>query len=214
MSLAPLPQQEPQSTTLSRSSWISAALSLLVDEGIEGVQITTLAKRLDVTRGSFYWHFETREDLMNALLDKWRDRNTGVMLSALDGADSLNSGILDLFAVWVDHTRFDPALDQAVRDWGRRDDRVRAVIAQEDAARVDAIAAFFARFGYEHPESFIRARVIYFTQISYYALGIDEPMADRNSYLDAYFRAFTGHGIDAPTRERFNAWLASTERDQ
>ena len=187
---------------------MSAALKLLFEDGIDGVQITTLAKRLEVTRGSFYWHFETREDLFNALLDEWRARNTGVMLSALDGADTLNNGIINLFEVWVDHTRFDPVLDQAVRDWGRRDDAVRESVTREDRARVEAIAGLFTKHGYEHPESFIRARVIYFTQISYYALGIAEPMADRKSYLDAYFQAFTGHGIDAPTRERFNAWLA------
>lgn len=214
MSLATLPSQEPQPANQSRASWISEALKLLVEDGIDGVQITTLAKRLDVTRGSFYWHFETREDLLNALLAEWRERNTGVMLSALDGATNLNEGILNLFAVWVDHTRFDPALDQAVRDWGRRDPSVRDSVSAEDKARVAAVADFFAAQGFEHPESFIRARIIYFTQVSYYALGIEEPMENRKSYLDAYFKTFTGQGIDDATRARFNDWLASTENNQ
>lgn len=204
----------PRQTQLTRVSWIAEALAVLVDQGIDAVQITALARRLDVTRGSFYWHFENREELLDALIAEWRARNTGVMLSALDGAESLNDGILRLFSVWVDHTQFDPKLDQAVRDWARRDAKLGAVVAREDDSRVDAIARFFAAHGYEHPESFIRARVIYFTQVSYYALGIDEPMADRTGYLDAYFRAFTGRGIDPATRDRYNAWLAETHRDR
>lgn len=197
----------PRQRQLSRVSWIAEALQVLTEDGVDAVQITTLARRLDVTRGRFYWHFDNREELLAALLTEWRARNTGVMLSALDNAESLNHGILRLFEVWVDHNLFNPRLDQAVRDWGRRDKAVLDAVSQEDDNRVDAIARFFARHGYKHPESFIRARVIYFTQVSYYALGVDEPMADRNSYLDAYFRAFTGHGIDDETRDRFNAWL-------
>ena len=180
----------------SRDGWIEAALALLVEEGVEAVQITQLAKRLGVTRGSFYWHFSSREELLDALIAEWRARNTDVMLSALADTESLQQGILDLFSVWVDHTRFDPRLDQAVRDWARRAEPVRESVAREDADRVTAIAGFFRRHGFAKTEAFIRARVIYFTQVSYYALGIQEPMTDRMSYLEAYYRCFTGQEID------------------
>ncbi|MEM6623681.1 MAG: TetR/AcrR family transcriptional regulator [Pseudomonadota bacterium] len=188
------PRRAPQ---LQADDWVSAALATLVEDGIEAVQITVLAKRLGVTRGSFYWHFTNREALLSALLDEWRARNSGVMLDAMAEAPTIEAGVLELFAVWVDHTRFDPALDQAVRDWARRDAALHQVVSAEDDARVAAIAAFFRRMAMDRTEAFIRARVIYFTQLSYYALNIDEPMAERRSYLDAYMRAFTGQGISA-----------------
>ena len=53
-------KRQPQQT---RDGWIEAALAVLVEEGIEAVQITQLSKRLGVTRGSFYWHFGSREEL-------------------------------------------------------------------------------------------------------------------------------------------------------
>ena len=203
-------KRQPQ---LTRDDWIEAGLAVLVAEGVEQVQITRLSRDLGVTRGSFYWHFESREALLDALLAEWRARNSDVMLAALEASQGLDAGILELFSVWVDHLRFDPRLDQAVRDWARRAEPVRVIVAREDDNRVGAIARFFERFGFEPTEAFIRARVIYFVQVSYYALGIEEPMAERMSYLSAYFRCFTGQEIDEALAADFCARLIRAEGD-
>ncbi|MEL6198043.1 MAG: TetR/AcrR family transcriptional regulator [Pseudomonadota bacterium] len=202
LSTSDQPRREPQ---LGPDDWIIAALAALVARGVDGVQIAVLARDLGVTRGSFYWHFENREALLDACLKEWRARNSDVMIEALREAGTLEDGILALFAIWVDHTRFDPRLDQAVRDWARHADDVRRIVAAEDDDRVRAIAAFFERMGYGSTDGFIRARILYFTQISYYALQLEEPMALRVSYLEAYFRAFTGREIDPSAADAFAA---------
>lgn len=208
ISTTDLPQREPQ---LQRDDWIVAGLRVLIDEGIDAVQITRLARDLDVTRGSFYWHFKGREDLLAALLAEWRARNTFVMVDVLEKATSLEAGILDLFFVWTDHSQFDPDLDLAVRNWGYGDHQVRQFVSAEDDNRIDAITRFFNRNGYPSPEAFIRARVIYFTQLSYYALRITEPMEERLSYLAAYFQCFTGRDIDDSVTEAFRTRLIKRE---
>jgi len=196
--MKPALAKQDRHARLTAEDWIDCALTALVQSGVEGVQITELARRLDVTRGSFYWHFESREALLDALLAEWRARNTGVMVEALDGAKTLDEGILALFSVWVDHRRFDPRLDQAIRDWARRSSSLRAAVKTEDAARVRSIATFYERQGYAPDDAAIRARIIYFTQISYYALQMeeDESLTERMGYLEAYFRGFTGREID------------------
>ena len=198
MSPSSAQKQDVASPRLGADDWLNAALDALLEAGIEAVQITVLARQLGVTRGSFYWHFDSREDLLTALLTEWRSRNTGVMVDAISGADTLDDAILALFAVWVDHSRFNSKLDQAIRDWARHDGAVRSAVKAEDDARVAAIAGLFERHGYAKPDSFIRARVIYFTQISFYALNVedDESLAERMSYLSAYFLCFTGREID------------------
>mgnify|MGYP001802830670 CR=1 FL=1 len=191
----PKPDRQPR---LNAADWIEVALKSLVSHGIEAVQITALARALNVTRGSFYWHFDTRDDLLTALIQEWRARNTDVIVEAIQDVPTLDEGILELFAVWVDHTRFDPDLDSAIRAWAKHDADLSHTLKTEDEARINAIAAFFERHGYAGKEAFIRARVIYLTQISFYALGIDEDasVADRLSYLEAYFQSFTGRDID------------------
>ncbi|WP_299850764.1 TetR/AcrR family transcriptional regulator [uncultured Roseovarius sp.] len=195
------PQPDRQ-IRLTGDDWIQTALEMLISDGIEAIQITVLARKMNVTRGSFYWHFDSREALLDALLKEWRSRNTGVMVEAIADTETLDDGILALFSVWTDHTRFDPQLDQAIRDWARHDDDLRASLQAEDDARVAAISDFFQRHHYDPTEAFIRARIIYFTQLSYYALNVQEPMADRLSYLSAYFLSFTGREINADIAAR------------
>ncbi|MEM7423505.1 MAG: TetR/AcrR family transcriptional regulator, partial [Pseudomonadota bacterium] len=84
-----------------------------------------------------------------------------------------------------------------------RDTAVADAVADEDTARVAAIATFYERMDFAPTDAFIRARVIYFTQVSYYALGVSEPLARRASFLSAYFRTFTGREIDAGAAARF-----------
>lgn len=199
-------QSEPKRTPQkSREDWIVAALTALIEEGIEGVRVLKLAKTLGVTRGSFYWHFDSHDALLDAVLAEWRVRNTGVMLDVLQHSDTLERGILDLFAVWVDHSKFDPHLDEAVRDWGRRSDKIAAIVATEDDNRINAIAAFFERQTYPKTEAFVRARVIYFTQLSYYALVGSEPDAKRMTYLETYFHCFTGRDLPPHVAQEFLA---------
>ena len=58
-----------ESKRLNRTDWLDAALTSLVRGGIEGVRVERLARDLGVTKGSFYWHFEDRPDLLRGLLD-------------------------------------------------------------------------------------------------------------------------------------------------
>lgn len=212
MTLLSTKDKPKRAAQLGPDDWIVAALAMLVNEGIDAVQITALARKLGVTRGSFYWHFTGRDDVLEAMLAEWRARNSGVMIDALAESETLEAGILDLFSVWVDHTRFDPKLDQAVRDWARRDEALARSLAAEDDARVAAIAAFFERHGYAPTEAFVRARVIYFTQLSYYALDIDEPMEKRMAYLESYFLCFTGRTIDTDVAQAYREMLIAGTR--
>jgi len=208
-----LAETQDRQSRLTRDAWIEAARTLLLGGGVDALEITVLARALGVTRGSFYWHFESRDDLLDALISRWRSRNTGVMVEAVEDAKTLDDGILALFAVWTDHRRFDPELDQAIRDWARYDPKLRELLKIEDNARIAAVSAFFEKFGYPQPEAFIRARVICFTQITYYALDVaqDEDHDQRISYLNAYFRCFTGRDVHPATADAYRKILLRGE---
>ena len=190
---------------LQRFDWLLAALNLFVAEGIDALRITRLAEELGVTRGSFYWHFSNREDLIDALVDYWRDKNTNAILNAVEDTQSLSEGVFRLFDTYVDTDLFDPQLDLAIREWARRSDQIRAEVDDADTRRVQAITDFFVRYDYPMPQAFIRARVIYFAQIGFYALDVKEPLLTRVSYIEAYYEAYTGQQLDAVEAENFRA---------
>jgi len=65
------PKKTPVAPTLNRESWVQAATNLLAREGLQAVAVEPLAQALGVTKGSFYWHFENRDDLIRAILEAW-----------------------------------------------------------------------------------------------------------------------------------------------
>jgi AcrR family transcriptional regulator len=197
---------------LSKEDWVNAALVVLVSEGVSAVEITRLASDLTMTRGSFYWHFKDRGDLLACLIDEWQHLNSDVMGKALEGSSSLEEGILALFSVWVAAEPFNAQLDQAMRDWARHSEAVKEAVEEEDDKRLATIKAFFERQGFEATEAFIRARVLYFTQVAYYALGVEEPMAQRLSYLKEYYRSFTGREINPETAEAYCQSISQKEK--
>ncbi|MDH3713412.1 MAG: TetR/AcrR family transcriptional regulator [Gammaproteobacteria bacterium] len=176
--------------------WINAALNLLISQGVHAVRITLLAESLGVSRGSFYWHFRGRDALLDVLIDYWRDKNTAAVVAAMNEARVLADGILNLFAVWIHFELFDPKLDSAMRDWGRQSRKVRRAVEAADEERLSAIAALFERNGFSRKLATVRARVLYFTQVGYYAMSIEETLVERMGNLEAYYEAFTGRKLN------------------
>lgn len=180
-------------TKVSQDDWLRAAQEVAVQEGMPAVKVLTLAATLGVSRSSFYWYFKSRADLLDQMLSQWREKNTAAILArAARPSPSINRNILAIAECWFDPELFDPRLDFAIREWARRSDAVRAEIDTADTARVDAIAGMFRRHGFAETDAFIRARILYFTQIGYYALEVTEPVAARRAYATEYLRGFSG----------------------
>ena len=195
---------------LQRVDWLQKALKIFVSEGIDAIRITALSESLGVTRGSFYWHFKNREELIDALVSYWKSKNTPALINSFDNAEDFSEGILRFFETCVDSTQFDSRLDLAIREWARRSDQIRKQIDQEDSKRIESVQNFFQRFQFSMPEALIRARVLYFTQIGFYALEVQEPLTTRLSYTEAYFECFTGRQLEPRKAERFQTHIQNT----
>ena len=201
--MAGMPNRESEgdsqtARTLCRADWIDVARSLLVEEGIAAVRITRLAALLEVTRGSFYWHFESRQDLLDALLADWAQRNTRAIIEAVEAADDLIDAVLAFFDCWMEQEDFLPRLDSAMRDWARQDEAVKLAVREADEARIRVLTDAFEKSGLASQPALIRARILYFAQVGYYALDIAEALEERFKYLEDYVLGFTGRGISAP----------------
>ncbi len=64
----------PNRTRANRQVWLDAAYDLFVAEGIDAVKIMPLAKKLNLTRTGFYWHFKELSELQDAIIDIWQTR--------------------------------------------------------------------------------------------------------------------------------------------
>jgi AcrR family transcriptional regulator len=72
------------SSRLSRDSWIDAALELLLRSGPDAVAVQPIARKLGTTKGSFYWHFSSRDDLLRATLARWETAAGDDLIASVD----------------------------------------------------------------------------------------------------------------------------------
>lgn len=186
---------------LGRQDWIDAALAELLAGGVNAVKVDRLARRLRVTRGSFYWHFANRAELLRELLDAWETTNTRAFEQVLRRRDA--NGLKEFMAVvelWVEEREFSPAFDTAVRDWARVSKDARAAVRRVDDRRIEVLRRIFLDMGYADPEALVRARITYFHQIGYYTIALGEDPARRRALVPVYIRVLTGRG--APRSRR------------
>jgi AcrR family transcriptional regulator len=191
----------------TRGDWLDLALTVLALEGVDHVTVLNLSERLGVSRSSFYWYFKNRDELLGALLDRWDELNTrSIVAQAEAPATTVNEAVCNVFRCWINPTIFSPRLDFAVREWARRSAHVRKALDRSDRVRTEAIKALFVRFGYEDEDAFVRARVLYYMQIGYYALELREPIETRLNLTPHYLKAFTGVDPDPAEIDAFSAY--------
>jgi AcrR family transcriptional regulator len=154
---------EPASR-LTPEHWIAAATEVLVDQGIDHVRVDVLAGQLGVTRGSFYWHFRDREDLLRRVLSAWRERATEQLTQRLERAHTdSRQQLRDVISLPFRGRAAAHAarIELAIRAWARRDDTARNVVDEADAARMSYIAQIFSSLGFPIAEARSRAFLLY-----------------------------------------------------
>lgn len=177
----------------SEELWLKAAYEILIESGVDAVKVMTLAKRLNLSRTSFYWHFEDRDTLLNALIGRWQEKNTGNLISQTRAyAETITEAMLNLFDCWLNPELFDARFDVAIRSWGQQDPKLKAIIEEVDTRRVAAIRAMFKRFGFRKAEAETRALTVYYTQVGYISLMVREPASARIRKMPGYVEIFTG----------------------
>ncbi len=105
---------------LTREDWLATAKTALVASGIDDVKVDRLAKRMNVTRGSFYYHFKDRQDLVDALLRDWEVRNRVEIAQVRDRWAAAGPDLSEVVAIWLGEEAGALAFDLAIRHWARR----------------------------------------------------------------------------------------------
>lgn len=170
-----------ETTTLDKRAWTDAALHALAENGIEGVRVEILARDLGVTKGSFYWHFSDRGELLDAVLQEWRRRAT---LSIIDRLESTHEPpeqrLRRLLRLQFESRRaeFGSDVELSIRLWGRRDARALAVLREVDELRLRYMRGLLEELGIDKTEAAARAILAYsYMRVSRSLIGSDNMAA-------------------------------------
>jgi AcrR family transcriptional regulator len=184
---------------LAREDWIHAARDELIGKGINAVKVGRIARNLRVTRGSFYWHFSSHQELLRALLQLWETSNTRPFEEALnrEGACVGHQEFFSIINLYVEEDTYNPAFDTAVRNWACTSKSAASAVRRVDIRRIDILHRVFTDLGYSDPEALVRARITYFHQVGYYAIAMQEDPEVRRSLVPVYIRVLIGKPLDA-----------------
>jgi AcrR family transcriptional regulator len=131
--------QKAAETSLGRSDWIEAAIAMLAEDNVEALRVDTLAEKLGVTKGSFYWHFKGRDDLLLAVVESWRLTMTSEVRALIfDKSGTPWERLERLLRIAISGRPDVPGgpFEMTLRDWARRDSKVAEVVRAVDAERI------------------------------------------------------------------------------
>ncbi len=83
--------------TLSAADWEQAAVELIAEKGVQAVAIEPLARRMGITKGSFYWHFPNRESLLEQALQRWEEHDARNLSKSLGEIDQPRDRLISFF---------------------------------------------------------------------------------------------------------------------
>ncbi len=156
-------------STLTPEAWIAAATDVLVDQGIDAVRVDVLAKAMEVTRGSFYWHFKDREALLVAVLNAWRDGATEQVIRRFEGQNADPKALIgELISLPFRGRSAERAarVELAIRAWARRDALARQAVDEVDERRLSYISQCFSALGFSIAEARARAFILYAYEVA------------------------------------------------
>ncbi len=122
----------------------------LAMSGIGAVRAEALARTLQTTKGSFYWHFKDIKDFRQQILDGWQNSQADEIIRRIadhePGIDRLRA--LVGLASEVRPTDLSVKAELAIREWARHDPEAAKRVAEVDTKRLDYLSEQFQVLGF------------------------------------------------------------------
>lgn len=177
-----------KASRLCAEDWARAALDVVAESGVAAVAVEPLARRLGVTKGSFYWHFPSRDALLEAALARWEAYEQEAVFGKLEAIPDPRERLRALFQLVAHEARSHiiysellKALDHPV---------VKPVIQRVSKRRLDYLTASYRQAGMGRVESQHRARLTYAAYVGFLHLSL-QAQQDRLAHEE--YEAYVEH---------------------
>ena len=191
MAIEPALAERTEKQRLSAQDWELAALEMMAEEGVASVAVESLARRLGVTKGSFYWHFANRDALIEAALKRWEVNDTHNVIARVDAIENPKKRLRELFRLTSREMRSHKIYAALLK--GSDHPVVAPVMDRVSQERMRYLARVFEQAGMEPVPAEHRARLAYSTYIGFLQLALQFRASRMSSEL---FDAYVGHVID------------------
>lgn len=155
---------------LNAEDWAQAALELIAEQGVAALAVEPLARRLGVTKGSFYWHFPSRDALLQAALERWETFEQEAVFGTLEAISDARERLRDLFQLVAHETRSHIIYSALLKTMDHP--IVRPVMERVSQRRLEYLTATFRQAGLNRSDAKHRARLAYAAYVGFLQLQL------------------------------------------
>jgi len=173
---------------LTAEDWERAALDAIASGGLAAVAVEPLARRLGVTKGSFYAHFRDRNELVDATLRRWEEIHVNAFVASMQTTDEPLKRLQALMAMATNAARRGTIQGRLLLE--SDDPRVRAALKRVTELRLERLEAIFAQLGHSNGAAAHRATAAYAIYIGLLQLAreVPERLVDERALIDELLR--------------------------
>jgi len=183
--------EKAERSRLSAADWEQSALDVIAEQGVVAVSVEALARQLGVTKGSFYWHFPTREALLKAALERWETQDIDNVFAQVEPISDPRERLCELFRrtgreakSHVIYSALLRALDHAL---------VKPVMERVSRRRMEFLTVAYRQVGMPRAQAVHRARLAYAAYVGFLQLALQLGMPRLEH---AEFENYVQHVID------------------
>ena len=176
---------------LSADDWAREALDQTAEQGVASVAVEPLARRLGVTKGSFYWHFPSRDALLQAALERWETAEQEIVFGSVENVSDPRERLRSLFRLVAHEVKSHIIYSELLKALDHP--TVSPVIGRVSQRRLDYLTASFRQAGLGRTAAQHRARLAYAAYVGFLQLSLQlqQPRLHHDE-----FEAYVEHVMD------------------
>ena len=150
---------------MTREEWLDRALVIINHQHFGTLRIDRLVRVMGVTKGSFYWHFESRKDFIVKLIEHWDKTFTENVIEHIESlTGNPKECLLELMLFITDNQL--AQYDFAIHALAQNEPEAFPLIKEVLNKRITFVASLFSAMGFKKDEVKLRSRaaVMFMTQ--------------------------------------------------
>lgn len=152
-----------------KKDWLKLGLSLFAENGASGIVVEKMAKKLKCNKSSFYWHFKTKKEFINQLVDYWIFVETDQIIQMTNSEESTLDKLETL--VRITYKKW-PDLDFVfyLKRYAIKEKRIQKIIDDIDQQRIDYVTELLQELGHSRSDAEVKSSVFYKHLIGYHEM--------------------------------------------
>jgi AcrR family transcriptional regulator len=147
---------------LTARDWINFAMTTLAHDGFDAVKADVLARKLGVSRGSFYWHFADLAAFHASVIAHWRQAATEAIIVDIERFETPEERLDALLRHAFGHGT---ALEIRMRAWADNNAEAARAVSDIDRRRREYIERMLVEAGISQPLAATRSHLLYWTYL-------------------------------------------------